>query len=34
MKDEFLSFENVKSYMSHLQQHTEIIKNAYLANLF
>jgi len=26
MKDEFLSFENLKSYMSHLQQYTKIIK--------
>jgi hypothetical protein len=26
--------ENVKFYMSYLQEYTKIIKNAYLANLF
>ena len=26
MKDDFLSFENVKSYNAHLQQYTKIIK--------
>ena len=34
MKDEFLSFEKVKSYMSHLQQYTEIIKMPTLQTYF
>ena len=32
MKDEFLSFENLKSYMSHLQQYTNIIANLFQLN--
>jgi hypothetical protein len=34
MKDEFLSFENVKSHMLYLQQYTKIIKMPNLQTYF
>jgi hypothetical protein len=34
MKDEFLSFKNMKSYLSHLQQYTKIIKMPTLQTYF